>query len=117
MVPRPQKSGSELDLAGREAPYKSTEHAIPDRQVKERTLTVIFASENYVAVGDMCGSVSIWNLTDMHNVTCKRFSIGTLETTKITGITQLRVKDKDALLVLGSSGSCLLLSLDELFSV
>ena len=37
------------------------------------------------------------------------------EQTKITSIVRIRAKDQDALVVMGSSGICLIISLSELF--
>lgn len=82
---------------------------------KPRVLTAIFASDSYVAAGDINGKVTVWDVRDQTRVACKRFSIAVFEETKITSIVRVRAKDQDALIVMGSSGGCLLISLPELF--
>lgn len=82
---------------------------------KPRVLTAIFASDSYVAAGDINGKVTVWDVRDLTRVACKRFSIAVFEETKITSIVRVRAKDQDALIVMGSSGGCLLISLPELF--
>lgn len=84
---------------------------------KPRVLTAIFASDSYVAAGDINGTVTAWDLRDKthEHVACKRFSIAVFEQTKVTAIVHVRAKDQDALVVMGSSGVCLLISLSEIF--
>ncbi len=82
---------------------------------KPRVFAAIFASDSYVAAGDSHGKVTVWDVRDKKRLACKRFSIAIFEQTKITSIVRVRAKDQDALVVMGSSGVCLLISLSELF--
>ena len=61
--------------------------------------------------------MTAWDLRDKthEHVACKRFSIAVFEQTKVTAIVHVRAKDQDALVVMGSSGVCLLISLSEIF--
>lgn len=82
---------------------------------KPRALAAIFASDSYVAAGDNNGKVTVWDVRDQARLACKRFSVAIFEQTKITSIVRIRAKDQDALVVMGSSGVCLIISLSELF--
>jgi len=59
--------------------------------------------------------VTVWDVRDQARLACKRFSVAIFEQTKITSIVRIRAKDQDALVVMGSSGVCLIISLSELF--
>ena len=100
------------------SPRDLSEEIKPGRK-EPRTFTAIFASESYVAAGDIHGTVTVWDVRDRARgkVSCKRFSIAVFEHTKVTTIALVNAKDQDALVVMGSSGVCLLISLPELFDI
>lgn len=105
-----QKRIQELSFAGNEIRSGS------DDQKEPRTFTVIFASESYVALGDVHGSVQIW---DVKKMLSKRVSLADPHDEndkRISSIVQTNFGDiGPALFVTNISGTCLLLSCNQLF--
>lgn len=109
-----QHSIKDLSFAGKE----SLAIEAKDNEREPRALTVIFASESYVAIGDVHGMVQVW---DMKNMQSKRFSIcdtQEINDTRISAIIETKFGDRGAALFITCvSGTCILISCEELFSV
>jgi len=102
-----QESIQELSFAGRESQEKRD----------ARSLTVIFASEQYVAMGDVHGSVQVW---DVKKMLSKRFTIQdphAANDRRISSIVQTTFGNVGpALCITSISGTCMLMSCTQLFS-
>lgn len=104
-----QESIQELSFAGKESQNSQKQEA--------RALTVIFASEEYVAMGDVYGSVQVW---DVRKMLSKRFTIQdpyAANDKRISSIVQTTFGNLGpALFITSVSGLCMLVSCTQLFS-
>ena len=114
-----QKRVAELGFAGGRKDAVGTSDPTDLTDSTDRTIAAIFASAAYVAVGDVHGMVTVWDMRDGARLACKKFSIAVFEPTKVTSIVQIRAganQDQDAMVVTGWSGVCLIICLASLFS-
>lgn len=104
-----QKTIQELSFAGNIRQASQNEEA--------RALTVIFASESYVALGNVHGIVQVWDVEKMLSKRITMIDPQSSNDGRISSIVQTTFGDLGpALFITSISGTCMLLSCNQLFT-
>ena len=86
--------------------------------IEPRKGTVIFASDTYVAYGDLTGLVQIWDVPRRQSAKIYVNKESDTEDKRISGIVETSIgSDTPALFITSASGVCLLVACNELFPV
>jgi hypothetical protein len=79
-------------------------------------ISLIYASEQYIIVGDERDQLQIWNLAGKSSKVVKSIRSGDRIESHVTSICDTRIGEQEAVLVAFDSGDCALLILDHLFT-
>jgi hypothetical protein len=111
---RHQELIEDLDFAG----GASTEADKAKIPTEPRTGAVIFASETYVAYGDLNGLVQIWDIPRRQSAKISVNKGLDTDDKRISGIVETSIGiDTPALFITSASGVCMFVACDELFPV
>jgi len=79
-------------------------------------ISLIYASNQYIVIGDERGLLQVWNLSEKRSRLVKNIRSGDREDSHVTSICETRIGGEEAVLVAFESGDCALLLFDHIFS-